>query len=131
MILKVMQTECSEIREYACYVIQNLSCDEAKRKVIFRSIGGDDDCTSDETQNVLESLGKCASRVGYPREQLAAMKALRNLAQGSSNFVHFMGSNGVIETLLQVSTSEAQDVNKSTNINESEKNYKSTKKHDD
>ena len=131
MVLKVMQIECSESREYACYVIQNLSCHEARRDEICRSTGKDNDINTDESQNVLESLGKCAARFGNPKEQLAAMNALRNLAQGASNFVHFMGSNGVIETLLQVSTSGAQDLNNSVNINDIYQNFKCPKNHDD
>ena len=96
-LVEGMKSASSEIRENACYAIQNFSCNEKCSAHL---------CSH---QGLIEALSRCASHDHHHKEQKAALYSIRNFLQGSENFIHFMGTDGPMEYLMQTASLSCDD----------------------
>jgi len=75
-------------RQYACYAMQNLSCNMGCRQELAI------------THDLLYTLSKCGLNFNYPEEQIAAIGTLKNISNDPSNFIHLSNTTTCFNTLI-------------------------------
>merc|ERR1712151_144252 len=78
----------SKCRQYACYAMQNLSCNMGCRQELAI------------TQDLLYTLSKCGLHFNYPEEQIAAIGTLKNISNDPSNFIHLSNTTTCFNALI-------------------------------
>jgi len=92
-LVNAVKSNDSKCRQYACYAIQNLSCNMGCRQELAT------------TRDLLSTLGLCALKNEHPDEQIASVGAIKNISNDPSNFVNLSNTSNNFEVLTMLATS--------------------------
>ena len=87
-LVRATNSHDSECRKYACFSIENLSCERACRQEIANVPG------------LISALCSCSRNKGHEDQQLAAVSALRNLSDEPANMIAICNSKEYLSTLI-------------------------------
>jgi len=89
-LVKLAASNNSESRKYACFGIQNLSCNTGCRQQLAT------------TSNLLSVLTACSTHGDQKDEQTSALIALKNLCGDPSNFIHIANTSACAEGIISL-----------------------------
>lgn len=96
-LTRATNSQDAECRKFACYALENLSCERSCRHEICN------------VPNLIPALCCCCNNTGFVDEQLAAISVLRSLSDDPANLINMANSPGLMSTLEKMAMISSKD----------------------